>query len=215
MLLPDRAHAGRSEQVIAKWSFPPHIWTKAAEKFPQIDKERDLVDQGLRDWFTCCAWRGKRQIGMPSKLVDEVWHELILDTTSYVAFCRTVFSSYLHHFPDGKSGAVGPSPLVNTIWAWDRSRAGRRDDECSLWDLDRRLGVKIPWGVSQGELDRARQHDYAVVGGFTHSGGGTAPAVAAGYAYLGGCGSPGPGGCSGGSGGCGGGGCGGGGSGGG
>ena len=37
----------------------------------------------------------------PPPLVDEVWHEHILDTRGYSAFCLTAFNQVVHHNPDG------------------------------------------------------------------------------------------------------------------
>lgn len=36
---------------------------------------------------------------VPCKLVDEIWHQHILDTRAYHADCEAIFGSYLHHFP--------------------------------------------------------------------------------------------------------------------
>lgn len=35
----------------------------------------------------------------PPVLVDEYWHQHILDTRKYAADCKSVFGSFLHHFP--------------------------------------------------------------------------------------------------------------------
>lgn len=36
---------------------------------------------------------------VPCKLVDEMWHQHILDTRAYHGDCETIFGEYLHHFP--------------------------------------------------------------------------------------------------------------------
>jgi hypothetical protein len=36
---------------------------------------------------------------VPSKLVDEMWHQHILDTYAYHEDCDAMFGEYLHHFP--------------------------------------------------------------------------------------------------------------------
>lgn len=36
---------------------------------------------------------------MPSRAVDEAWHEYILYTSSYHALCQQVLGRYLHHVP--------------------------------------------------------------------------------------------------------------------
>lgn len=37
---------------------------------------------------------------VPTKKIDEMWHEHILHTRSYVDFCNDVFGEYMHHNPD-------------------------------------------------------------------------------------------------------------------
>ena len=36
---------------------------------------------------------------VPTAVVDEVWHEHIVDTRRYTDFCERVFGRYLHHEP--------------------------------------------------------------------------------------------------------------------
>lgn len=36
---------------------------------------------------------------VPCKLVDEIWHQHILDTRAYHDDCDAIFGGYLHHFP--------------------------------------------------------------------------------------------------------------------
>lgn len=36
---------------------------------------------------------------VPCKLVDEMWHQHILDTRAYHEDCEAIFGDYLHHFP--------------------------------------------------------------------------------------------------------------------
>lgn len=35
----------------------------------------------------------------PSKSVDEIWHEFILNTYDYARFCSEVLSGFVHHIP--------------------------------------------------------------------------------------------------------------------
>lgn len=44
---------------------------------------------------------------VPTRLVDAVWHEHLLDTKKYIADCDTLFGSYLHHHP-GKTEDTSP-----------------------------------------------------------------------------------------------------------
>src|SRR3954447_26144862 len=60
----------------------------------------DIAVQGLRAWYPPCLYADGELIGMPSKLVDVAWHEMILRTREYHEFCRRAFGEYLHHTPD-------------------------------------------------------------------------------------------------------------------
>jgi hypothetical protein len=139
---------------------------------------------------------------MPSRLVDEAWHALILDSVAYIALCREAFGIYLHHFPEGSVDGDQSAALVNTVWAWDRSQAGR-NDESLLWDLDERHGVEDPWGISEADLARMRAGG-GYAGGVASCGvgsgvAGDCPPDAGGGSCGGGGGSCGGGGCGGGS----------------
>lgn len=199
LLLRWRRKAAKREAYVAEYEFPPHVGRRVRRKHPQLGAAGwDLVERGLREWFICCVWRGRAILGMPSRLVDEAWHEFILDSVAYTRFCNVAFGDYLHHTPDEAMATPMPDALANTVLAWDLSRASE-EDESVLWDLDERKGIAEPLGVSVARRNAART---AVP--FTPG----AAACVVGSADGGGIG----GGDGGGSGGCGGGGCGGGGS---
>lgn len=207
--------ARKGEGYITDHRFPAHIEARVRRRFPQLGgTDWDLVEQGLREWFVCCAWRGRTVLGMPSRIVDEAWHEFILDSLAYTRFCQGAFDGYLHHTPDEAMSMPMGDALADTVRAWDRSEMGA-EAESILWDLDERLGIEQPLSMSGLQLATARTRStyplaggWACAAGFGESGGGGG----AQHHGHGGCG--GGGGCSAG-GGCGGGGCGGGGCGGG
>lgn len=140
-------------------------------------------------------------LGMPSRAVDEAWHEFMLDSIAYTGFCETAFGGYLHHSPEETMGAFMGDLLAETVRAWDRSEAGQ-DRESILWDLDERLGLPEPIGVDGLQLAAARSRPLDSGGDGAYAGGA--------YAYGGGEGGDSNGASDGGGGGCGGGGCGGG-----
>lgn len=222
ILGPRSWHARRAERVINERDFPSYIWRKVADQHPEAASEdaRTLIERGLRDWFICCGWRKGRALGMPSKLVDSAWHELVLDTGEYIGFCRATFGYYLQHYPAGKPrfGSDDPtlfsSMLVNTLQAWDDSISGRGGEDSPMWSLDSHLGITEPWGLSDQDRSLLRQSKYSLSG--TSIAGGLTSTTALGTmlpeggGYGGGCGTVsgcgGGHGCGGGGGGCGGGG---------
>ena len=36
---------------------------------------------------------------VPTKLIDEIWHQHILDTRAYEKDCQDIFGRFLHHYP--------------------------------------------------------------------------------------------------------------------
>ena len=127
-----RRAARKAESYIATYSFPAHISRRVIRRIPQLDEANwPLVEQGLREWFVCCAWRGRTILGMPSRLVDEAWTKFILDSTSYIRFCEAAFGVYLHHTPDEAMSTPMPDAVADTVRAWDRSDMGS-DEESVL-----------------------------------------------------------------------------------
>jgi uncharacterized membrane protein YgcG len=149
--------ARKSEAYILGAGFPELLEGRVRKELPQVSERGwELIEQGLREWFVCCAWRGNRILGMPSRAVDEAWHEFILVTPSYVSFCQRAFGQYLHHTPDEALSAPMPDALAETVRAWDRSDSGH-ESESVLWDLDRKLGIEEPFaGISPSEMELAR-----------------------------------------------------------
>ncbi|HEX7293230.1 MAG TPA: hypothetical protein VF259_01685 [Solirubrobacterales bacterium] len=196
-----RRAARKGEAFTEDYEFPPHISRRVRRRYPHLDDSGwALVEQGLREWFICCAWRGRTVLGMPSRVVDEAWHEFLLDSIAYVQFCDAAFGAYLHHTPDEAMSTPSADLLHNTVRAWDRSIRGR-GTESVLWDLDQQLEIPSPLGVSGLQLSAVRSGA---------PGAGTAGGACGTGASDNGSADGGGGSADGGGGGCGGGGCGGG-----
>ena len=57
---------------------------------------------------------------MPSKAVDEAWHEMILMTREYTWFCQQAFGHYLHHSPESTLDVSMDQLLAETIGLVDK-----------------------------------------------------------------------------------------------
>jgi len=153
-----RRRRHRAEAFIQEYGFPASVMRKVTAAHPEL-RPRDVaaVETGLREWLTCCAYRDGDQLGMPSAAVDWAWHEFILNTPAYHAFCRRAFGEYLHHVPESDMAVPMRHGLWRTVLAWDRSEAGREGRQPSLWDLDASLGLPEPIGVPAAERRHARE----------------------------------------------------------
>jgi hypothetical protein len=105
---------------IRSYVFPPGLARRLRELHPALsDADISLTLEGLRQFFLACLSAQRRgiarQVGMPSKVVDDAWHELILMTRHYDAFCQSAFGRYLHHTPKEQMVEPLDRSLANTL----------------------------------------------------------------------------------------------------
>ncbi len=87
-------------EFIRSYTFPHGLFDKVRVRRPQLDpKQLQLVAHALRQFFLAHLRSGGRYVSMPSQVADDLWHEFILYTRHYDAFCRRAFGGFLHHTP--------------------------------------------------------------------------------------------------------------------
>ncbi|MCB1886225.1 MAG: hypothetical protein KDH20_01345 [Rhodocyclaceae bacterium] len=90
----------RREHFLAGFDFAGLLDQRLARRHPELDaRQRRSVFEGLRAWFAVCLLAGRRKVSMPSQAVDDAWHEFILFTRNYQAFCHQALGRFLHHVP--------------------------------------------------------------------------------------------------------------------
>jgi len=90
----------RRADFIRSYTLPRGLFEKLRGHHPQLSqKDCQLVAQALRQFFLAYLASGCRPVSMLSRGVDDLWHEFILHTRHYEAFCRQAFGSLLHHTP--------------------------------------------------------------------------------------------------------------------
>ncbi|MDG5978301.1 hypothetical protein H010_23830 [Hydrogenophaga taeniospiralis CCUG 15921] len=92
--------AMRREAFIRHAELPKGLFERLQKRHPNLTtKECQLVAHGLRQFFLAHLQSGRKFVSMPSQVVDDLWHEFILYTKNYDAFCRQAFGRFLHHTP--------------------------------------------------------------------------------------------------------------------
>jgi hypothetical protein len=100
LMLWQRQRVLRREAHIRQFAFPRGLFDKLRLRHPGLSpKDCQLVAQALRQFFLAYLKSGRRAVSMPSQVVDDLWHEFILYTRGYEAFCRQAFGRFLHHTP--------------------------------------------------------------------------------------------------------------------
>ncbi|MEI6750731.1 MAG: glycine-rich domain-containing protein-like [Bacteroidota bacterium] len=61
------------------------------------ERQSDEAELEYKRWLTLVKRHGKGMI--PTKAIDIIWHQHILDTRAYITDCDKVFGGYMHHYP--------------------------------------------------------------------------------------------------------------------
>jgi hypothetical protein len=90
----------RRLHFIDSYVWPPGLLKKVQRTFPELSPiQIERIGLGLKQFFRAYHRGGYRNVAMPSQAVDELWHEFILYTKAYDAFCEKAFGRFLHHTP--------------------------------------------------------------------------------------------------------------------
>lgn len=215
-----QVHEARRRFILG-FAFPAELRRRIGAQHPEWTfAQIDLVLDALRQYFLAClsAQRGGRlakTLGVPSKAMDDAWHEFIVMTREYADFCQRAFGRYLHHTPHALMADRMDDALANTLHHVKTSGAmpamalGAGAAAATavplVFALDRELGLTSGFVHDESSieaLEERRRHLVAQAGGGGDAAGDGSPA-ACGSGDAGSCGD------GGGGGGCGGGGCGG------
>lgn len=128
----------KRERYINGYRFPAPVLQQLVVRHPSMgEQQAALIAEGLRRFCRIHLQVPKRNLVMPSRAVDTLWHAFILDTHAYHVFCRHAFGRYFHHIPEG---AV---PLSAT----DNMRAARWRTwvhACRQDDIQPRNATRLP-----------------------------------------------------------------------
>jgi hypothetical protein len=182
----------RRRAFIESYEFPLALRRKLREKL-ESDEHVDVALEGLREWYVACLDARGEVLGMPSRVVDLAWHEMILMTHAYHAFCDRAFGHYLHHSPEAVMDEPLDQSLARTLAVLE-GRSVAAADVPLLFAIDGRLRPEdgFVWDADDiGRLRTLRQHRWADYSGAGAGG----PGCSSGCSSGGGCGG---GGCGGG-----------------
>lgn len=140
-------------QFIRESMFPRFLGAKLRAQFPQLSvRDVELVLHGLRQFFMAHLRSQRQFVAMPSAVVDAAWHEFILHTRAYEAWCNAAFGKIMHHTP---AEVLGRDPKRNDglrrTWYW----------ACKEESIDPRKPTRLP-------LLFALDKKFAIPGGFSY-----------------------------------------------
>ena len=108
-------------EYINRYRFGSAPKDKMRELHPRLTtSETDQAFEGLRQ-FLLIAHAAQGEVVMPSRAVDDAWHQFILFTDEYSRFCESAFGKFFRHKPyaknvdNGEPATVVPASLKT--WA--------------------------------------------------------------------------------------------------
>lgn len=130
--------------VIDSYEIPVSIRIRFTSNYPALSAE-DVrsVEAGTRQWFRLVARHPKAKLSMPSVVVDDMWHEMVLHTREYAEFCDSAFGRFLHHTPESAMSAEA-AELNRGPGLADTYRLARQDEPGGLpllFRVDSELGI--------------------------------------------------------------------------
>lgn len=135
------------EAYIRQFELPRGLFDKLRQRRPGMTlKECQLTAHALRQFFLAYLKSGRGFVAMPSQVADDLWHEFILYTRNYEAFCRRAFGGFLHHTPAVVLGSAAKSNTgLRRVW-WFSCRDENIDPRKPtrlplLFALDGKLGA--------------------------------------------------------------------------
>ena len=146
-----RWQIAEGRRFILAHTFPTFLRAKVLAAHPELSQAQlGDIERGLRQFFVASLQAGGRFVAMPSKAVDALWHEFILHTRGYQAFCARAFGRMLHHTPAealGPKATQGSSQFagLRRAWYWSCKEEGidpRKPDRLPLlFALDTTLAI--------------------------------------------------------------------------
>jgi hypothetical protein len=138
----------RREAFIREYVLPQGLFERLRKQRPGLDlKQCQLVAHALRQFFLAHLKSGRRYVSMPSQVADELWHEFILFTRHYDAFCRGAFGRFLHHTPAVavRGGSAQAAAGLRRCW-WHSCKEEHINPKSPtrlplLFALDAKLGI--------------------------------------------------------------------------
>lgn len=108
------------ETFIRHGALPLGLFERLRQKHPHLTlKDAQLVANGLRQFFLVYQRSGFKFVAMPSQVVDDLWHEFILFTRDYDAFCQQAFGQFFHHTPSvALSENQNNNEGLRRCWQW-------------------------------------------------------------------------------------------------
>jgi hypothetical protein len=137
----------RRTAAVDAYEFPGSVRQRFATHHEELTAD-DIrtVEAAARQWFRLAARHPRTRLSMPSLVVDDLWHEMVLHTVDYAAFCEAALGRFLHHVPESATASPAAaanrsSALLATFHLARQDEGGGPDQLPLLFRVDHQLAV--------------------------------------------------------------------------
>lgn len=160
------------KSFIEQYQFDATLEKKLLIAYPHLSTEdMEKVAYGLKQFFMMNLIKdnlkdiGEKSIIMPSKLVDDLWHNFILDTKEYEKFCQKAFGKMLHHIPSEKISSSKEKNILattyKTLHELGKTKLNKKWSSLPMiFDIDKTLNMKSGTDIGEYQLKVAYQEVY-------------------------------------------------------
>lgn len=114
-LAPDQL---RMADQIGRWNLGYAI-DKLIYEGRLVEQERDIAEREFKRFLLLIALDVK-PIAMISPKLDDVWHQLVLFTRRYEAFCLDTVGFFVHHTPETGDDPIPVQAATNLLLSYER-----------------------------------------------------------------------------------------------
>ena len=149
----------RKLRVLADLDLTPEKWSLLRHQ-PEQRLMIDVIERELKRFLSLPILVPKPDYSLaPPVLIDELWHELILNTPKYRTMCDAVYGTYLDHTPNPQGYARELARTAGEIAEYTRLLIGKHYGGLvqSIWATDIMRPcqpdvVKCTWPPPKSEL---------------------------------------------------------------
>lgn len=170
MFKPLKKFFGGSDSGVSfinSYTYPVELIATLKNEHDYTDSDIEIITAQFKEFIKLCLI-ADHSVAMPSKAVDDLWHEFLLLEDEYKDFCDKALGRFLIHIPNDERTQKETTAELKNTWILACKKEGINPKNPmtvpSLFRVDRDLGVRNGYHYSTKRCGTTRRDGAAVVG---------------------------------------------------
>jgi len=103
------------EDFLRSYVFPEELIRRLMTNFDYSKNDIEEIKAGFKDFVLLCM-KSKKSVAMPSKAVDDLWHEFLTFEKEYRDFCEKALGRFLEHEPNERRSQSYVQKELRRTW---------------------------------------------------------------------------------------------------